>query len=131
MKITNGMALGSITNHLLASISTLWLDIEGSQYWRLGRAGNFAFFRELIAECERLSLSYGVYTSVVQWNALFGNARLSNAHKIPLWYPHYDGIPDFNDFRSFGGWTKPTIKQFSDQGRKCGVGYDINWRPHP
>jgi hypothetical protein len=48
---------------------------------------------------------------------------------IPLWYAHYDGVAGFGDFESFGGWTKPSIKQFDDNGDECGVGFDKNWYP--
>ena len=30
---------------------------------------------------------------------------------MPLWYAHYDNIPSFSDFSSFGGWTTPYAKQ--------------------
>jgi hypothetical protein len=48
---------------------------------------------------------------------------------MPIWYAHYDGEPSFNDWQSFGGWSRPTAKQFSDQGHKCSANYDINWKP--
>ena len=28
-------------------------------------------------------------------------------------YAHYDASPSFSDFVSFGGWTKPAIKQYA------------------
>ena len=29
----------------------------------------------------------------------------------PLWYAHYDNLPAFSDFVSFGGWKTPYAKQ--------------------
>ena len=55
------------------------------------------------------------------------------ASDLPLWYPHYQTPhdPSFDDFTPFGGWTKPTIKQFWDAeiGFSCSVGTDMNWSP--
>lgn len=50
-------------------------------------------------------------------------------------YPHYESPPNpsFSDFKPFGGWTAPTIKQYGDgtvpPGHFCGVNLDNNWRP--
>jgi hypothetical protein len=112
-------------NHV--DVKRLWLDIEGTQYW-MGQAANQQFYRELVDACNGFQLVTGVYTSASQWNAIFG-ASFSYGANLPLWYPHYDGNPAFSDFAAFGGWHTPTIKQFSDQGSKCGVSYDINWAP--
>jgi hypothetical protein len=54
----------------------------------------------------------------------------------PTTQPHtrrfadYDGTPSFDGWAQFGGWGTPTLKQFSDQGSKCGCNYDISWGPN-
>lgn len=48
---------------------------------------------------------------------------------VPLWYAHYDKSQSFSDFTSFGGWSKPTIKQFEQFERDvtvCGADVDKN-----
>lgn len=35
--------------------------------------------------------------------------------------------PSFSDFRSFGGWAHPAIKQYNDNGNLCGASYDKNF----
>jgi hypothetical protein len=42
---------------------------------------------------------------------------------------HYDNNPSYSDFRSFGGWSRPSIKQFHGTTYECGVGIDKNWYP--
>jgi hypothetical protein len=42
---------------------------------------------------------------------------------------HYDNSPSFGDFRSFGGWTRPAIKQYVGDASLCGIGVDKNWYP--
>ncbi|KAK6028429.1 hypothetical protein OSTOST_05526 [Ostertagia ostertagi] len=45
-----------------------------------------------------------------------------------LWYwnvygggPSNETPPNFNDFRSFGGWMAPSVKQFAQVESVCGV----------
>jgi hypothetical protein len=40
---------------------------------------------------------------------------------------HYDNNPSFSDFRSFGGWSRPAIKQYHGTAYECGAGIDKNW----
>ena len=42
-------------------------------------------------------------------------------------YAHYDNDPSFNDFRPFGGWKKPAMKQYSANKRICGATVDLNY----
>ena len=46
-----------------------------------------------------------------------------------LRYPHYDEDPSFDDFESFGGWTTPSMKQYSGDQDACGMGVDYNYLP--
>lgn len=104
----------------------LWFDIEGTQYWG-SQAANNQFIKGLLSEAERQNIHIGVYTSASQWNPITGGATY--ASKYPLWYAHYDGSRSFSDFSPFGGWTRPSIKQFRGDATVCGVGVDENWYP--
>mmetsp|Transcript_34297 Transcript_34297/g.80167 ORF Transcript_34297/g.80167 Transcript_34297/m.80167 type:complete len:233 (-) Transcript_34297:31-729(-) len=129
-----GNAAGQVQSQLSyfsehkVNVDTLWLDIEGSQYWTGSYSGNKAFYQELVDEAKKLGLKTGVYSSASQWSAIFGSLSYSHGADLPIWYPHYDGIPELSDFSSFGGWRSPYMKQFTDKGAKCGVSYDINFR---
>ena len=78
-----------------------------------------------------MNLTVGVYTSQSQWTATMGSS-FSAGKNYPLWYPHYQIPPqlNFDDFVSFGGWSKPYMKQYSgDDSDSCSDGYDANWLP--
>jgi hypothetical protein len=49
------------------------------------------------------------------------------ASSHPLWYSHYDNNPSFADFQSFGGWSKPTMKQYQGDTNLCGASVDKNY----
>jgi hypothetical protein len=70
------------------------------------------------------------YSSASQWAPIFGSLDYSYGASLPLWYADYDGTPSFDGWAQFGGWAGPTLKQFTDQGAKCGCNYDISWGPN-
>jgi len=110
-----------------AQFGMLWLDIEGTQYWYADHATNINFLQELANGLNAAGVNWGVYTSSSQWTPITGGwTGMSNK---PLWYPHYDNSPSFGDFRAFGGWGRPNIKQYAGDVTRCGVGVDLNWYP--
>eukprot|EP01117_Protostelium_nocturnum_P016945 TRINITY_DN67_c0_g1_i1.p1 TRINITY_DN67_c0_g1~~TRINITY_DN67_c0_g1_i1.p1 ORF type:complete len:230 (+),score=75.69 TRINITY_DN67_c0_g1_i1:53-691(+) len=129
---TCGNAAGQIKQTLDAirgsGYGMLWLDIEGTQYWTRNAGTNRRFFEELVSAAKANGANIGVYSSASQWNPIFG-ADYRGGAGLPLWYAHYDGSPSFSDFRSFGGWGKPSIKQYRGDVNICGVGTDWNWYP--
>ena len=49
------------------------------------------------------------------WTEIFGTASACPHYtSVAMWYAHYDGKETFDDYAalSFGGWTKPTVKQY-------------------
>ncbi|EGG18852.1 glycoside hydrolase family 25 protein [Cavenderia fasciculata] len=106
------------------SVGMLWLDIEGPQYWSSNQGTNRAFFNSMLDGARQAGVRVGVYTSSSQWNPIMGSWSGGSAY--PLWYAHYDNSPSFSDFRSFGGWSKPAMKQYQGDQSQCGVGIDLN-----
>ncbi len=130
---------------------TVWLDIEGPQYWG-SESTNQAFFSALASELKSKGQNVGVYTSASQWEPIMGS--FTGGSSFPLWsvsmmmillllfffffffflvsscrYAHYDNNPSFSDFSPFGGWSKPAMKQFNGDASLCGAGIDENWTP--
>lgn len=106
-----------------------WLDIEGSQYWLGDTDKNREWYQDLVDACKKNSKSCGIYSSASQWSAIFGSTSYAYGSNLPLWYAHYDGNPSFSDFDSFGGWSKPTIKQFQGDvdSKPCSPFIDKNY----
>ncbi|EGD80171.1 glycoside hydrolase family 25 protein [Salpingoeca rosetta] len=105
----------------------LWLDIEGPQYWTSSKEKNREFFKGLVERAKHHGIKVGVYTSESQWSPIMGDWH--GGSDLPLWYAHYDGKASFSDFRPFGGWHKPSMKQYAGNINVCGAGVDENWHP--
>jgi len=110
-----------------AQIGQIWIDIEGTQYWGPTPSANVAFIRELVEEVRAQNYSVGIYTSASQWNPITGSS--TELGDIQLWYAHWDKKDNFSDFKPFGGWTSPVIKQYVGDANECGAGIDRNWKP--
>eukprot|EP00012_Vannella_robusta_P009541 CAMPEP_0206202238 /NCGR_PEP_ID=MMETSP0166-20121206/12048_1 /ASSEMBLY_ACC=CAM_ASM_000260 /TAXON_ID=95228 /ORGANISM="Vannella robusta, Strain DIVA3 518/3/11/1/6" /LENGTH=205 /DNA_ID=CAMNT_0053621113 /DNA_START=311 /DNA_END=925 /DNA_ORIENTATION=+ len=101
---------GVLTNNMI------WMDIEGTQYWSGSCSNNQKWLKEAINTINGLytgcghSTCVGIYTSESQWSPIMCNTSEFSNHQ--LWYAHYDGKASFSDFKAFGGWTKPNMKQY-------------------
>ena len=126
----------------------MWFDIESNAdprcAWKADKPSNCAWLQGLITVGLASGVKVGVYSSIHEYELLIsdtpeGCPLFQAGDDLPLWYPHYQTPPDasFDDFSPFGGWTKPTIKQFFDNAVpgtgvpncKGGVGVDVNWHP--
>ena len=54
---------------------------------------------------------------------------LVEVHDDHVMIAHYDGNPSYSDFEAFGGWSKPSIKQYLGDKTSCGAGIDYNYYP--
>ena len=149
-----GLPAASQVTQLLANLTaasvefgTLWMDIESNPdarcAWSANTTRNCAFLDELLAAAVAgvaPGQSVGVYSSIHMWTSLMttpadpAGCTVGASRGLNLWYPHYENPPNpsFSDFKPFGGWTAPSIKQFGDgvpPGALCGIGVDNNWKP--
>lgn len=68
----------------------------------------------------------GVYASESEWSSIMGSYYTGGSDH-QLWYPHYDRKPSFSDFKPFGGWPQPRIKQYAGDVSLCGTDVDRNF----
>mgnify|MGYP001085286539 CR=1 FL=1 len=103
----------------------IWVDIE-KYHWHSDKSQNQQFITDIVNELKDLGQSVGIYTSYYNWESITG-LDWKGVSDLPLWYPHYDNDPSFSDFKSFGGWTKPTMKQYGGNKELCNAGVDLDW----
>ena len=123
-----GQVKAAISNVHGLGLGTVWLDIEGPQYWSSSPAQNVAFIHAMVAQAKSMGVRLGVYTSQSQWQPIAGDS--SEFSDLPLWYAHYNNRHDFSDWTPFAGWTKPVTHQYTGMGGgMCGLSQDqdLNW----
>ena len=122
----------SMMNSLKAANATygmVWLDIESNSSPNCGWTAKTAtqncdFIMDLAQSVEINGKKVGIYSNNYEWTTypMRGDRYgCTQASKYPLWYAHYDKSASFNDWNEekFGGWTSPTIKQYTDDVKYC------------
>lgn len=99
----------------------LWLDVRHHQFWSLGFSGNQAFYRSFVDGCGLYRVKCGVYSSIYQWETIFGSATFSYGvvSEIPLWLAHNAELSAIPPFTAFGKW--PDI--YTSDVIRSGVSY--------
>ncbi|RCN40627.1 hypothetical protein ANCCAN_13446 [Ancylostoma caninum] len=109
------------------NIRSVWVQVTDPMpnYWYSNTTLNINFLNSIFYRARQYGLSIGIYTSANEWSQITGNATISNAM---LWYwsttgggTAYESPANFDDFRPFGGWTTPSVKQFGRVEMVCGV----------
>ncbi|KAI9250945.1 glycoside hydrolase superfamily [Phascolomyces articulosus] len=110
-------------------IGTLWLDVEvdpQADNWPTA-SGARSTLQAYKKALDNSGEKWGIYANKVQWTSITGSSTWELDSSVPLWYPHYDNERTFDDFEAFGGWTKPTIKQYAGTSNFCSAGWDKNY----
>ena len=131
-KVSASKQMTDSYNGVKGMFGMMWLDMESNPSPGCGFSANYAnncqFLKDLIATGNKLGIKMGIYSSAYMWSSLFGSSCTAGAAAgLPIWYAHYDGKRTFSDFKPFGGWTKPAIKQYADHVGMCGLNADANW----
>ncbi|CAL5986176.1 Glycosyl_hydrolase family 25 protein [Hexamita inflata] len=103
----------------------IWLDVENTDLFYPTQAQNQQFIADMLSEMSNMlgANRVGVYSNWVQWQAIVGQ-NWTGAQPHQLWYPHYDNWQSFDDFKPFGGWTNPSIKQYHNSVDECSTTID-------
>ncbi|WKX95978.1 hypothetical protein Q1695_012438 [Nippostrongylus brasiliensis] len=93
--------------------------------WYASSTTNINFLNSILSRASQYGLSVGIYTNSYEWSQITGGATITNAQ---LWYWNTNGAgvanespANYNDFRSFGGWSSPSVKQFAQVESVCGL----------
>ena len=122
--------MGAISGSLYGMV---WIDVETNPSSGCGWGGhdansNCAFVQEIINRIKYHGKVPAIYATAYMWQTIFGSrSACPSVASQQLWYAHYDNNPSFSDFSSFGGWSKPTIKQYVGDTTLCGAGVDKNF----
>ncbi|KAG9391127.1 Glycoside hydrolase, family 25 [Carpediemonas membranifera] len=116
-------------NHLKAdglhsSSTQMWIDIENTGLFFPSCSENVRFIREIVDNLRKeWPGKIGIYTSESQWSPITCNSK--DFADMQLWWPRYDGVGTLtHNWRSFGGWSRPAIKQYHNTMSICGTQID-------
>ncbi|KAE9554516.1 hypothetical protein FO519_002272 [Halicephalobus sp. NKZ332] len=109
------------------NVRSMWLQVTGPINWPNSLSGNVNFIQSFIQRAQQYGVTPGIYTNWYDWQQITG-AYVGFANGVRLWYwhalgqgPNAEDVAAFDDFRSFGGWTQPNVKQFALNEALCGL----------
>nr|CDJ84784.1 Protein LYS-2 [Haemonchus contortus] len=112
------------------NVRAVWIQVTSPINWSLVTINNVNFLNSILSRARQYGITVGIYTNYYDWSQITNGAMVSN---VMLWYWNvYGGGPqnetpaDFSDFRQFGGWTVPSVKQFAQVESVCGVTVNRN-----
>lgn len=107
------------------NVGRLWLDCEDDAGGRTPEQV-VSLIRDAVAACD--NFPNGIYTGRWWWQPSTGDSQ--EFAGLPLWHAEYTAhpnvLPDFDGFRPYGGWTRPSMWQFQGTTNLCGVTVDLN-----
>lgn len=90
----------------------IWLAISDSRRWK-DIDTNCAYVQELLSAVKKRGKRTGILTLENDWNSVVANSTACQMlGNEPLYYIEFDAKPNFDDFKPFGGWKKPTMKAY-------------------
>jgi len=113
----------------------VWLDIEtnpstGCSWTGYSGSDNCNYIQSLVNAVKSKGGSPGIYSSQYMWGTIVGSTYgCTSVSSVPVWYAHYDGVASFSDWSSvsFGGWSKPAMKQYEGDAYLCSTSVDENY----
>ena len=105
-------------------VGTWWIDIEPGG-WGTDKAKNKKFIEDFAKGLKAKGKSAGIYTNYNFWMTICGLDYSGMSH-LPLWYTHADNKAACSDFKPFGGWKKPKMKQYTGTTSLCSGSVDLN-----
>jgi len=98
-------------------VDQLWITVWTGNTWPPFIDKNIIYLRKMANEVIKLGYRVGIYTMRSHWDCIMGLS--TNFTDTDLWYISLDDKANFNDFQTFGGWTKPIMKSYGSSQSKC------------
>ncbi|KIH57705.1 hypothetical protein ANCDUO_12100 [Ancylostoma duodenale] len=99
-------------------IRSVWLQVTSPINWPDRQSENIVFIEQVIARANDYRVAIGIHTNFYDWEQITGGSTSVNGAKM-LWYwnvrnigPYGETPSNFDDFRAFGPWRSPVVKQF-------------------
>ncbi|VDM94115.1 unnamed protein product [Onchocerca ochengi] len=113
-------------------IRSIWIKITLPIIWPNNQDYNIQFINQFITSAQQYALIIGIYTNWYDWQQITaGWSKWSSSTQqlsIRLWYWNMLGsdwyaatTTSFDDFRSFGGFNEPLVKQYVQNVHICQI----------
>ncbi|VDK88475.1 unnamed protein product [Litomosoides sigmodontis] len=121
-----------LTNKDIA-VKAIWIKITTPIIWPNNQAANVNFINEFILYAWQYGVVVGIYTNWYDWKQITNGELGVDQRRIRFWYWNMLGSgwnaatsPTFDDFRPFGGFNVPALKQYVENIYVCGISASLS-----
>uniref|UniRef100_A0AC34GVZ7 Uncharacterized protein n=1 Tax=Panagrolaimus sp. ES5 TaxID=591445 RepID=A0AC34GVZ7_9BILA len=105
-------------------VNTVWLQVTSPIKWSSNVQNNINLIQSFVDRALAVGVPPSIYTNWYDWQQITGS--YTGFSNLRLWYwnnfgSNIESAANFDDFSSFGGWTKPAVKQFASNQSLCGL----------
>eukprot|EP00826_Nyctotherus_ovalis_P058019 TRINITY_DN7951_c0_g3_i1.p1 TRINITY_DN7951_c0_g3~~TRINITY_DN7951_c0_g3_i1.p1 ORF type:complete len:233 (-),score=50.11 TRINITY_DN7951_c0_g3_i1:49-747(-) len=109
------------------SFSMLYVMVQRKDKWPPNKEANCRYINRFIDEIARNKLTPGVGSDYAEWNHIMGSScRIKNSN-AGCWWDRHDKVQSLNNFKPFGGFTFPMLKEYDGSVNMCGVDVDLDF----
>uniref|UniRef100_A0A1I8EMM9 Lysozyme protein 8 n=1 Tax=Wuchereria bancrofti TaxID=6293 RepID=A0A1I8EMM9_WUCBA len=105
------------------AVRTIWIKITSPINWPNNQTANIDFINKFILCAWKHGLLVGIYTNWYDWEQIIAGQITPNQGQIRL---NDATPPTFVDFRPFGGFNAPMVKQYVKNMPVCGICASLN-----
>ncbi|CAB3398696.1 unnamed protein product [Caenorhabditis bovis] len=127
-KLTGAQQLDAVYQGLTKNsivVRSMWLQVTSPANWPGSVSSHVNFISSFVSGAKKYGLTVGIYTNQYDWSQITGNWKSLDRNTL-LWYWHVLGggvtgetTPTFDDFRPFGPFAHPSVKQFAQVETIC------------
>ncbi|CAD6184918.1 unnamed protein product [Caenorhabditis auriculariae] len=105
-------------------IRSAWIQVTSPANWYTNST-NVNFLLSMINQARQYGVAVGIYTSYSDWYTITSNYQGLPSDILVWYYNVYasgvtgESAPTYTDFRPFGTWKVPTVKQFAQVESVC------------
>ncbi|CAJ0597825.1 unnamed protein product [Cylicocyclus nassatus] len=118
-ELYDGLRYGNV------QLKMVWIQVAFPVNWGPNTQENINFLNDIIMAANSYGIAIGIYTNAYDWDQITKGANVGNAM---LWYwnvyragPSGETPANFDDFRPFSSFYRPTVKQFAQKENVCGI----------
>ena len=102
----------------------MYVMVQIKDKWLPNHDENCKYVNAMIDEIARNGISPGIGSDQAEWNQIMGNScRIQNT-KTACWWDKHDKKASFDNFKPFGGFTFPILKEYDGPENICGIEVD-------
>ena len=99
--------------------------IKRRDNWGIDKVSNCQFLKAMLTEIKKNGITPAIGSDIDPWSTIMGSDCIVNTYASDLLWEKPDKKMNFDNFKSFGGYTKPNAKEYDSGVSLCNQTVDL------